>query len=251
MDLLTYWHHNCPGGRVGGALGGSAGAALTPQSTASLELPAAQATSACRQLEWDGRASPYRSDSASSTQPRPSWASRAGPGRRRDAGGGAAAPVPTAAQGLFQGKHNGDAPRPASEEGELQDQGNQILQQSLAQQADQLRHGPSVDECAQHEPEMSGVPAVDQASQVSMEGSACRSDKSLPGRSRLLKQKLFAALRGTPEGPIELDPAMLYSPASSLQPPSSGSGTPEQARSADGSAARRTGRQLHSATAPR
>lgn len=251
MDFLIHRHHNCPGGRAGGALEGLAGAMLTLQSAASEELLATQATGACRQLEWDAGASPCRSDSASSTQPCPPRASRAGLGSCRDSGGGAAVPEPTTVQGVVQGERDGDAARSDSEESARQGRGNHTFQQIPAQQAYQTEHGPNAGKHAQHEPGMSGLLAEDQASQVSLEGSACQSDRSLPGKSSLLKQKLFDALRGAPDGPIELDPAMLYSPASSLQPPSSSSEAPEQARSADGSAARRTLEQPRSATAPR
>lgn len=65
----------------------------------------------------------------------------------------------------------------------------------------------------------------------------CSGEEDRPDRRKTLKEKLFDALRGMPEGPVELDPAMLYSPASSLQPPSNGSEAPEDRRRGDVSAA--------------
>ncbi len=245
------------GERVSGRLTGLAEPMLTPQSTASEELIAAHGTSACRQLEWDAGATPYRSDSASSTQPRPSRASRAGPGSRADmgshsnSGSGAAVPEPALEQGpLHESKGNGTR-LPAAERG-VQSRGEQASRQVSEQLAPPQRDDPTLDEKSQHELDMSELDAKDQdSSHNSVGGSACLSEKNLPEKGRLLKQKLFEALRGAPEGPIELDPAMLYSPASSLQPPSSRSGTPEQGHSADGSAAHSASQERRSATVPR
>ena len=103
--------------------------------------------------------------------------------------------------------------------------GEQALRHVAEQLAPPQRGDPTLDKYGQHELDIPELNAEDQdSSHISLDGSACPSEKHQPEKGRLLKQKLFEALRGAPEGPIELDPAMLYSPASSLQPPSSRSG---------------------------
>ena len=230
---------------------------LSVPSTASEELIATHGASACRPLEWDAGGTPYRSDSASSTQPRPSRASRAGlgswadMGSRRNTGSGAAVPEPVSEQGtLHESDSNGI--RLLEAERGVQSQCEQALRQATEQLAPPERDEPTLDEYGQDELDMPELDSENQgSSHISLEGDACPSEKNLPEKGRMLKQKLFEALRGAPEGPIELDPAMLYSPASSLQPPSSRSGTPEQAGSADGSATGHASRQRRSATVPR
>ena len=224
---------------------------LTPQSTAAEELVATYGAGACRQLEWDAGATPYRSDSASSTQLRPSRASRADMGSRRNTSGVAAVLEPTLEQAALHGG-DWDGPSLTAADRVVQSRGEQALRHVAEQPAPPQRDDPTLDKYGQHELDIPELNAEDQdSSHISLDGSACPSEKHQPEKGRLLKQKLFEALRGAPEGPIELDPAMLYSPASSLQPPSSRSGTPDQGRSADGSAAGGASRERRSTTAPR
>ena len=86
------------------------------------------------------------------------------------------------------------------------------------------------------------------------EGSMVSSQQDRPQATKArksLKDKLFEALRGAPEGPIELDPAMLYSPASSAQLPSSGSGASAGASPAAEPGARGTPHRRQTVTKPR
>ena len=87
------------------------------------------------------------------------------------------------------------------------------------------------------------------------EGSTVSSQNGRPQATKAkksLKDKLFEALRGAPEGHIEMDPAMLYSPASSAQLPSSGSGASAGASPAAGPGARSTPqRRQQTVTKPR
>ena len=282
----------CAGGRPGNAVRALAGALLSPTSTVSEEMPAMQGSSACRELEWEARASPYRSDSASSTQPRSSRASRAGLGEQNSFGATAAPSLEQQAlymeENLAASKHAQRArqlssSRAAASRAEnlsttadgpaqsleclrehnapevLPDQGKPYLSADRhapalisAQQALNLDKDPAADEHAQH--------GMIRAHQFAKETPSVMSEEAdipaviegqMPEEGRTLKQKLFDALRSAPEGPIELDPAMLYSPASSMQPPSSVSVASRRKQAQQCSAARGTPLERRSATVPR
>ena len=281
----------CAGGRPGSALRVLAGALLSPTSTVSEGIPAMQGSSACRELEWEARASPYRSDSASSTQPRSSRASRA-ESKERDSFSATAAPsleqqALYTEEDLAAGKHAKRARQPSSSRAAasraknlsttadvpaqaleclrehhapevLSDQEEPYLRDSHApavissQQACDLEKHPAADEHAQHGMIRAHQSAKESPSVMSEEADTpAITEGQIPEEGRTLKQTLFDALRSAPEGPIELDPAMLYSPASSMQPPSSGSVASRRKQAQQCSAARGTPLERRSATVPR
>lgn len=281
----------CTGRRPGSALRALAGALLSPTSTVSEEMPAMQGSSACRQLEWEARASPYRRDSASSTQPRSSRASRAGFKEENSFSATAAPSLQQQAlyteEDLAAGKHAKRARQPSSSRAAasratnlsntvdapaqalmclrehnapevLSDQEEPYLRDRQApalissQQALDLEKDPAADEHAQHGVIRAHQSAKETPSVMSEEAdNPAITEGQMPEEGRTLKQTLFDALRSAPEGPIELDPAMLYSPASSMQPPSSGSVTSRQKQARQFSAARGPPLERRSATVPR
>lgn len=146
---------------------------------------AVPSASACRQLEWDHKSSPCRSDSASSTQQR-SRAASAEAGSLAISGNVRSAPAAGPEQSALH-----------AEDADADDE----LAQSDAD---------SIDHCREHQ----------------HAEALCRSGSLLSGVSQAegpLNEKLLEALRDSREGPVELDTAMLYSPASSTLPRSEAS----------------------------
>ena len=179
-----------------------------------------QAASARRQLEWDARHCPYRSDSASSTQPRIRASRTDTHSRETCSDNPAVLPVERATQESLQEEEHSLAPEWKATE-------------SL-EQSNPVEPGQPSEDDPRH---VSNQAPGQQPSQVSPGSSVCSGEEDRSDRHKTLKEKLFDVLRGMPEGPVELDPAMLYSPASSLQPPSNGSEAPEDRGRGDASAA--------------
>ena len=179
------------------------------------EQPAdAPCSSACRQLDWDACSAAHEIDSAS----------------------------------------GGSQQHAASPRLETDTQRSSSWDRALAEEPEEKTLRKQYSPYAAGHARSSGQAAGSLGPGSSDEGSIVFSQQ---GRSQAttakksLKDKLFEALRGAPEGPIELDPAMLYSPASSAQLPSSSSGASARASPAAEPGARSMPQRRQTVTKPR
>ena len=175
----------------------------------------APCSSACRQLDWDACSPAQESDGAS-------------------AGSQQHAASPRAEADMHSSSSSWDR---ATKEGPEE----KTLREQYSPYAARHAH-PTGQAAGSHGPGSS-----DEGSMVSGQQGRPQAAKA----QKSLKDKLFEALRGAPEGPIELDPAMLYSPASSAQPPSSRSGASAEASPAARPGARSTPQRRQTVTKPR